>query len=316
MKYPKISIVTPSYNQSEYLEKTILSIIEQGYPNLQYIIIDGGSTDFSVDIIKKYEHHLSYWVSEKDNGQSHAINKGLEKASGEIFNWINSDDYLEPGALFEVAKCFNENPDRLAIGGYCRLFDEKKQTAIISRIGKSGNTEENIINFWMNQPSTFYKTEIIKGFGGVNESLHYCMDLELWFRFLSQYGISKLKYTNHLLSHFRHHNSSKTESLTEKFILENNLLLSHICKELKLPTQLNDAFNIPENYYTPQKKWHVNAISKKQFKVLLSKKYHHLFWESKKYDALRYALWTLLKSGNLKTNRYYLSLCYRALCKC
>jgi glycosyltransferase involved in cell wall biosynthesis len=108
---PKISIVTPSFNQGRFIEKTILSVIEQDYPNLEYIIIDGGSTDESVEIIKKYEKHLAYWVSEPDRGQSHAINKGFERATGEIFGWLNSDDWYHPGALKALAEAFAANPE-------------------------------------------------------------------------------------------------------------------------------------------------------------------------------------------------------------
>jgi glycosyltransferase involved in cell wall biosynthesis len=106
-KQIKFSIVTPSYNQGQYLEKAILSVIEQDYPNLEYIIIDGGSTDNSLEIIKKYEKHLAYWVSEKDRGQSHAINKGFERASGDLFGWLNSDDYFAPDALKTVAEVYH-----------------------------------------------------------------------------------------------------------------------------------------------------------------------------------------------------------------
>jgi glycosyltransferase involved in cell wall biosynthesis len=109
--YPKISIVTPSFNQGRFIEKTILSVIEQDYPNLEYIIIDGGSTDESVEVIKKYDQHLAYWVSEPDRGQSHAINKGFERATGEIFGWLNSDDWYHPGALKAVAEAFAANPE-------------------------------------------------------------------------------------------------------------------------------------------------------------------------------------------------------------
>jgi len=105
--YPKISIITPSFNQGKYLEETIFSVLGQNYPNLEYIIIDGGSTDNSVDIIKKYENQLTYWISEPDNGQSHAINKGFMKATGGILAWLNSDDMYLPGVLDYVAKTIN-----------------------------------------------------------------------------------------------------------------------------------------------------------------------------------------------------------------
>src|SRR5512134_129792 len=122
---PKISIVTPSFNQGKYLERTIRSVIEQDYPNLEYIIIDGGSTDESVEIIRKYEKHLAYWVSEPDRGQSHAINKGFDRATGEIFGWLNSDDWYVPGALKAVAEAFAANPEAGAVVGAGEMVDEE-----------------------------------------------------------------------------------------------------------------------------------------------------------------------------------------------
>src|SRR3990172_2381086 len=110
-EYPKITVVTPSYNQVSFLERTILSVLNQNYPNLEYIIIDGGSTDGSVEIIKKYESKLAYWVSEPDRGQSHAINKGWMRSSGEIMAYLNSDDTYRDGALFCIAKYFTEHPE-------------------------------------------------------------------------------------------------------------------------------------------------------------------------------------------------------------
>jgi glycosyltransferase involved in cell wall biosynthesis len=107
--WPKISIVTPSFNQGSYLEKTIRSVLLQGYPNLEYVIIDGGSTDQSVDVIKKYAQWIDFWVSEKDQGQSNAINKGLARSSGELLGWLNSDDYYLPGALFKIARAYIED---------------------------------------------------------------------------------------------------------------------------------------------------------------------------------------------------------------
>ena len=116
-EHPKISVITPSYNQADFLEETILSVLNQNYPNLEYIIIDGGSTDRSVEIIKKYEKHLSYWVSEKDDGQSHAINKGLQHATGEIICWLCSDDLHVSDTLYTVAELFRLNPEIALLHG-------------------------------------------------------------------------------------------------------------------------------------------------------------------------------------------------------
>ncbi len=309
---PKITIITPSFNQVQYIEKTITSILEQNYPNLEYIIIDGGSTDGTIDIIKKYESKITYWISEPDRGQSHAINKGLKIATGEIFNWINSDDYLEPNALINIAEEFSKNPQIKAVGGYCRLFGP--DFSIMSRIGVKSCVEESIINYWMNQPSTFYKTEIIKEFGGVNESLHYCMDLELWFKFLAQYGIDKIHLSNHLYSHFRHHEDSKTEIANEKFVLEHKLLLYHLIQRIKLPDYVSKEFlQIEKTYYKPNKEWDLTHISYNIFSKWIANKYHHNFYSNKNKRALRWSLYQFLKNREFQFNRYFLSLLFKSL---
>lgn len=123
--YPKISIVTPVFNQVMYLEETILSILNQNYPNLEYIIIDGGSTDGTVDIIKKYEQRLAYWVSEPDRGMYDAIQKGFDKSTGEIMGWLNADDLLYPRSLFAVALTFLQHPEANWITSHHTMIDEK-----------------------------------------------------------------------------------------------------------------------------------------------------------------------------------------------
>src|SRR5437016_7897009 len=125
--YPKISVVTPSYNQGSYLEKTILSVLNQEYPNIEYIVIDGGSTDNSLDIIKKYEKHLKYWVSEPDRGQSNAINKGFSHATGDLLTWLSSDDYYMPGALWALATMAMAHREASVFVGAGRIIDERSE---------------------------------------------------------------------------------------------------------------------------------------------------------------------------------------------
>jgi glycosyltransferase involved in cell wall biosynthesis len=208
---PKISIITPSYNQADYLEQTILSVIEQGYPNYELIVMDGGSTDHSVDIIRKYESFITYWVSDPDKGQADAIQKGLNQATGDIFNWINSDDYLEPGALLTIGNFFLQNPDKQALCGYTRCFyTEDNTTSHTYQMGVSKTATDTLLNIAMNQPGTFYRTEAVQAVGGICSSLRYIFDNELWFRFLNLFGTAAVGFTEALLAQFRLHKTSKS----------------------------------------------------------------------------------------------------------
>lgn len=186
---PKISIVTPSYNQSQFLEKTIRSVLDQGYPEIEYIIIDGGSTDESVKIIKKYEKHLKYWVSESDRGQSHAINKGFEQASGDLLGWVNSDDYYIQGTFHRAAELFVTHPKAGAIigaGQYVNGSGEVisyKKPAEVS-LGSLYNWFDDVPFM---QPSCFFSREAWKRCGPLDENIHIAMDLDLWFKVAKQF---------------------------------------------------------------------------------------------------------------------------------
>jgi glycosyltransferase involved in cell wall biosynthesis len=215
---PKISIVTPSYNQGQFIEETICSVLDQHYPNLEYIIIDGGSTDNTVEIIKKYEKYLKYWVSEKDRGQSHAINKGLKYCTGDIFNWLNSDDLLTIDSLAYISEMFRKHPQIEVLSGRELHFGLKEEEFKYGTIVHD-DLETNLIHGVIYQPSTFWRLPIIKNIG-VNEKFQYLMDTDLWIRYVAQEGTGKVAKTDTLLAKFRKHNSSKTMSFSSRFKLE------------------------------------------------------------------------------------------------
>lgn len=206
---PKISIITPSFNQGKYLERTILSILEQNYDNLEYLIVDGESTDNSIAIIRKYEKHITYWVSEPDRGQSHAINKGIEKSTGEILIWLNSDDYIIPGALEIIAEMYLENPHAGAYVGAGEFVDKKGR--VLVKKSPSEITLESLynwlINFQIMQPSCYVTREAWNAVGGLNETIHFAMDLDLWLRIIRHY---RFKVTDSLLSRSLVHRNAKT----------------------------------------------------------------------------------------------------------
>jgi glycosyltransferase involved in cell wall biosynthesis len=188
--WPRISIVTPSFNQGLFIEETIRSVILQNYPSLEYIIIDGGSSDNSLEIIKKYEHWITYWTSEPDNGQSHAINKGFSRCTGQMVNWICSDDMLCKDALFNIAPVISNNMNSLILGNGLRI-DQK--SVILNKVSASAIKKfselMDIKKFWRKsdsimQQSAFYPLNEIRNIGYLNESNHYSMDYELWGRLL------------------------------------------------------------------------------------------------------------------------------------
>lgn len=194
MQYPKISIVTPSYNQGQYIEETIRSVLGQNYPNLEYIIIDGGSTDGSVEIIRRYESQLAYWVSERDRGQYHAINKGFERSTGEIMAWINSDDKYCPWAFQVVAAIFSSVPEVEWLTTSTRLFwNERGELVQASHAQGFARTwfyrgwhlgNRPGFKGWIQQESTFWRRSLWEKAGGrVDDSLQYAGDFELWARF-------------------------------------------------------------------------------------------------------------------------------------
>jgi glycosyltransferase involved in cell wall biosynthesis len=183
--YPKISIVTPSYNQGKFIEQTILSVIGQNYPNLEYIIIDGGSTDNTIEIIKKYEKYITYWISQKDNGQSEAINKGFRIATGSILAWLNSDDYYLPNILFEIANKFSVDKPKIVFGN-CIHIKEGTNKIWGSRVDKKHESFNLLYEDYIIQPSSFWNKLTWDLVGNVNENLHYGFDWDWFIRALQK----------------------------------------------------------------------------------------------------------------------------------
>ena len=208
-KCPLVSIVTPSYNQGRFIEETIRSVLLQGYPNLEYIIIDGGSSDNSVEIIKKYEPWLTYWISEKDYGQAHAINKGFEQASGKVFGWLNSDDYYCPGGIATLINWMRIHPDCVAWAGACQDVDINGNR-LRRRFPVTGNKEQ-FGNWskkaWIPQPSCLFDATAFKEVGKLDESLHFVMDVDLWMRLADR---GKFISTQKIISNARMYSGIKT----------------------------------------------------------------------------------------------------------
>lgn len=207
--YPKISVITPSFNQGKFLERTILSILNQNYPNLEYIIIDGGSTDNSVEIIKKYEKYISHWISEKDRGQVDAINKGLKLATGDLVAWQNSDDIYLPDVFFKVAKIYQKNKEHDLFYGYVYLIDEDDKVINDFRFSKFNlNSFLYLAEFFCYNQSTFFKRELIQNYGFLDERYQICFDYDFFIRLGK---VAKFYLIREYIGCYRIHPNRKTE---------------------------------------------------------------------------------------------------------
>lgn len=226
MNTSRLTVVTPSFNQGPYIEKTLDSVLSQGYPDLEYIVIDGGSTDNSVDIIRKYEKHLTYWVSEKDRGQSHALNKGLSRATGDILTWLNSDDWYLPGALAEMADMLQRNPEAGMVVGAGRNVDVKGRETYF-KAPTSTIDVESLYRWSLGgnflQPSSAFRRSAWELAGPLDENVHIAMDLDLWLR-MAKKGV-KFVTTNTVLSEALVHPDAKTTAFQELMALDCSIVV-------------------------------------------------------------------------------------------
>jgi len=213
-KYPLVSIVTPSYNQAQFLEKTILSVLNQNYPSLEYIIIDGGSTNGSIEIIKKYQKYLTYWISEKDEGMYDAINKGLKIASGDFLAYLNSDDLYLPNTVQTVVDYFQSHPDISLIYGDCNFIDSEGRF-LYSYHYPAFKWDRFIVLNWSSIPqqATFWRRDIHKKIGYFNPEFKMAGDFEFYARVGKHFQIDHLKK---VLATYRLHKKSLSSTWQDK----------------------------------------------------------------------------------------------------
>ena len=210
---PLVSIVTPSFNQARYLEATIQSVLSQNYPRLEYIIVDGGSTDGSVEIIRKYESKLAWWVSEKDQGQTAAINKGFAHAKGDFFAWLNSDDIYEPNAISSVVKILQKNPEVGLVYGDANYINEDGRV-----IGRFPAAQTDLVRLrrgyvHIPQQAAFFRADLWRRVAPLDPSFYFAMDYDLWVRLATR---SQVKYVPQTWADFRLHTSGKTISADDR----------------------------------------------------------------------------------------------------
>ncbi|MGE5224775.1 MAG: glycosyltransferase family 2 protein [Omnitrophica WOR_2 bacterium] len=205
--YPRVSIVTPSYNQARFLEATIGSVLGQDYPEIEYIIVDGASKDESVEVIRRYQDRLAWWVSEKDKGQTDAINKGFSRATGEVLAWLNSDDTYFPGAVAEAVAYLQAHPEVGMVYGDANLIDEAG--AVIGRFASRQTDYHRLLqgSVHIPQATTFFRAGLYRQVGLLDPSLFFAFDYDLWVRLAK---VSEIRYLPRLWANFRMHHLGKS----------------------------------------------------------------------------------------------------------
>jgi len=230
-----VSIITPSYNQASYLEQTIRSVLEQDYPRIEYIVMDGASTDGSVEIIRKFESRLVYWESVKDAGQADAINKGFAHATGEIVAWLNSDDYYLPGTVGKAVKIFEENPDVVLVYGDMLAVDEHGKT--FNTLNYKQLTLEDLLCFQIiGQPAVFMRRSALQKASGLNLTFHFLLDHLLWIQIAKQ---GRILHVDQTWSAARYHAEAKNVAKAAEFGREAFRILETIAQDKDLAATLH-----------------------------------------------------------------------------
>jgi glycosyltransferase involved in cell wall biosynthesis len=302
---PRISLITPSYQQGAYLAECLASVAAQPSALVEHIVVDGGSTDGSRELLEAAGPRLAWWCSEPDRGQSHAINKGLEKSTGQVFGWLNSDDALLPGALERVSQAFAADPRLLIHGGRRRILavDGRERT---SPLDDADDPVRLFVDPKVNQQSTFYRLDAVRAVGGVDEGLNYVMDLELWWRLLFTCGTDHVQFEATDLAMFRLHEQSKTMSGNDVFRDETHALL-HAMAVVSGQRDLVEVLRMGIRTTVhprpmPLRAEHTSMVRRMVVFFLL--KWHHTIHERWQFDMMRAFVRSVgLKEGEVEPDQ-------------
>jgi glycosyltransferase involved in cell wall biosynthesis len=274
---PLISVITPSYNQANFLEDTMRSVLEQDYPRIEYIVVDGASTDRSVEIIRKYADRLAYWVSEKDAGQAAAINKGWSRSTGDILAFLNSDDCYLPGAVGKIVEGFQQNPESAIVYGQARWVTEDGAPLRSTHIFFDGQDMLDTLFQGIPQPATFVRRTVIETLGPLNPSFHFALDGEFFLRAMGNFRATPLRDT---LATMRLHGASKSVSAGTGFIPDIMRIAEHVIahpdaypRYVVRPDDVRACAHVCAARYHNVANEHADALHDLWTSALLSKKY-------------------------------------------
>ncbi|MCB9170787.1 MAG: glycosyltransferase [Flavobacteriales bacterium] len=284
----RISMITPSYQQVDYLEECLRSVADQQGVEVEHILVDGGSTDGSRALIERHARGLAWWCSEKDGGQSDAINKGLAHATGDVVNWLNSDDALLPGALRRVADAFASDPGLRVFGG-CVVHRRGTADRPFERINDMTRIEELYTDPVINQPATFHRMDVVRAAGGVDPGLRYVMDLALWWDLLFRHGTTGLRFEPVELAVFRLHEESKTMTSMPAFLDETASLLHQLAEDVGASEWcgvLNSLHDLRSGLRRiPVRKEHAGIVIRMATRFVL--KWHGSIHQRREFEAMR-----------------------------
>jgi glycosyltransferase involved in cell wall biosynthesis len=271
--WPRISVVTPSFNQTHYLEETIRSVLLQGYPDIELLVIDGGSTDGSVELIRRYERWISYWVSEKDRGQSHALNKGFARASGAWVGWQNSDDYYHRDCFGAAAAASAAHPDAAVLYGQVPFVDVDGRVVVENR-ARDFRLEDGFPWFLLSNQGLFFRRDIFDAGLFLDENFHYCMDGEFYWRLI--FAGYKFQYVPKIAGSFRQHSQAKTSTQQDVNFRETNELFRRIFAWERLP----DA---------------TREVAIRKYRTFLCTAF-----DARRFDTFRWGVRELIRQGGLR----------------